>query len=96
MLVEYKKAHGSKVIIWEGFVNGKCLPVVWFEASKKSDVYLSIVVQESVWDNIKKVATRRPYWFQQDGVSCHVIRECLEFHWLNFGDRIISRNAEYI
>ena len=28
MLVDGKNAHGSKIMVWVGFVNGKCLPAV--------------------------------------------------------------------
>ena len=94
-LVECKKAHGEKVMAWVGIVDGRCLPVVWFNGSVNGEVYLTKVLKETVWETVKHVATRRQYWFQQDGASCHVTAECLEFLRDKFGDNVISRNTAH-
>lgn len=94
-LVECKQAHASKVMAWVGIVDGRCLPVVWFDGSVNGDVYLNQVLKETVWPNVKNTATRRQYWFQQDGASCHVTAPCLEFLSSKFGDRVISRNTQH-
>ena len=94
-LQECKKAHGEKVMAWVGIVDGRILPVVWFEGSVNSNVYLEQVLKNSMWNSVKNLATRRQYWFQQDGASCHVTTECLDFLHEKFGDRIISRRTTH-
>ena len=71
-LVECKKAHGEKAMPWVGIIDGGCLPVVWIDGSVNREVYLEKVLKNTVWQNVKHVATRKEYCFQQDGASCHV------------------------
>jgi hypothetical protein len=94
-LVESKQAHGAKVMAWVGIVDGRCLPVVWFTGSVNGDVYLNQVLRGIVWPSVKNHATRRQYWYQQDGASCHVTAPCLEFLRSKFGNRVISRNTQH-
>ena len=49
---------------WTGIVDGKCLPVVWFEGSVNSEVYLK-VLKEVLWPAVRAVATREQCWCQQ-------------------------------
>ena len=44
---------------------------------------------------MNSLATRRQYWFQHDGASCHVTGECLEFLQSKYGERIISRRTAH-
>ena len=78
-------------------VDGRILPVVWFQGSVTSTVYLDQVlrVRGTVWPAVKGVATRRGCWYLQDGTSSHIIEECLEFLKAKFGDRVISRRTEH-
>ena len=92
-VIECKKAHGEKVMAWVGIVDGRILPVVWFQGSVNSKVYLEQVLKNTVWQSVKNLATRIQYWFQQDGASCHVTAECLDFLHAKFGERIISRST---
>ena len=94
-VIQCKKAHGKKAMCWVGIVDGRCLPVVWFEGSVDSKVYLEKVLQGAVWPSVKGVATRKQLWFQQDGASCHVTKECLDFIKSKFGDRVISRSTDH-
>ena len=80
---------------WVGMVDGKILPVVWFDGSVNSEVFLEEVLKKTVWRAVKGLATRRQYWFQQDGATCHVTIPCLTFMQSKFGDRIISRRTEH-
>ena len=94
-VLECKKAYGEKAMAWVGMVDGRILPVVWFEGSVNSEVYLEQVLKNAVWNAVKGVATRRMYWFQQDGATCHVTDSCLDFLKSKFGNRIISRRTEH-
>lgn len=94
-LVECKKAHGAKVMAWVGIIDGHCLPVVWFNESVNAEVYLNRVLKETLWESVKRVATKKQYWFQQDGASCHVTASCLRFLEEKFGERVISRNTAH-
>ena len=78
---------------WVRMVDRIILPVVWFKSSVNSNVYLEKVLKNNVWHAINAVATRRQYWFQQDGVSCHVTAPCLQFLSSKFGVRLISRRT---
>lgn len=93
-LIECKKSRGEKCMAWTGIIDGKCLPVVWFEGSVNGEVYLKLL-KDVLWPSIRAVATRKQYWFQQDGATCHVTRPCLDFLKSKFGDRILSRNTEH-
>ena len=88
-VIQCKKAHGKKAMCWVGTVDGRCLPVVWFEGSVDSKVYLERVLKGAVWPSVRGVATRKQYWFQQDGASCHVTEECLDFIESKFGGQVM-------
>ena len=95
-VVECKKAHGGKIMAWVGFVDGSFLPVVCFNGSVNGDTYLNQALKGTVWPAVRTIATKRQYWFQQDGASCHVTT-CLNFLKEKFSlkekcrDRLISR-----
>lgn len=93
-LIECKKTRGDKCMAWAGIVDGKCLPIVWFEGSVNGEVYLKLL-KDVLWPSIKAVATKKQYWFQQDGATCHVTQPCLDFLKLKFGDRILSRKTDH-
>ena len=95
-LVECKKAHGEKAMAWVGIIDGRCLPVAWFDGSVNGKVYLEKVLKDTVLQNVKRVATRKKYWFQQDGANCHVTAQCLSFFRLNFRDRIITQYSVHL
>ena len=89
-----RKAHGAKVMAWVGMVDGKVLPVHWFQGSVDAAAYLEML-RTVVWPAIKSLATRKRYWFQQDSASPHCTAEVLEFLRSKFGDRLISRNTDH-
>ena len=95
VLVECKKAHGEKAMAWLGIIDDRCFPVVWFDGSVNGEVYLEKVLKDTVWQNVKHVATRKEYWLQQDRASCHVTAQCLSFLRSKFGDQILSRNTQH-
>ena len=93
-VVPCKKAHGAKVMAWVGILDGRVLPVHWFQGSVDAKAYLEML-KEVVWPAIRGRATRREYWFQQDGASPHCTPEVLAFLSSKFGDRVISRRTEH-
>jgi hypothetical protein len=94
-VIECKKAHGAKAMAWVGIIDGRCLPVVWFNGSVNGEVYLNQVLKETVWQSVKNIATRKLYWFQQDGATCHVTAPCLQFVTEFFLGIVISRNTAH-
>ena len=66
-----KKACGEKCMAWTGIVDGRCLPVVWFQGSVNGEVYLDLL-QNTMWPSVRGQATRKQYWFIQDGAPSHV------------------------
>lgn len=93
-VIECKKAHGAGVMAWVGIVDGKCLPVHWFEGSVNSATYLEMLMTV-MWPAVRASATRRKLWFQQDGAPPHVTPSVMQFLADKFGDRVISRKAEH-
>lgn len=93
-LIPCKKAHPTKVMAWVGIVDGRCLAVHWFEGPVNGEEYLKML-QTVMWPAVRGLATRRQYWFQQDGAPCHVTPDVLRFLRSKFGDRLISRKTEH-
>ena len=58
-------------------VDGRCLPVVWFQGSVDGQVYLELL-KNTLWPAVRANATRKKYWYQHDGATCHVTTECLD------------------
>ena len=58
-LVECKKANGEKAMAWVSTIEGRCLPVVWFDRSVNWEVYPEKVSKDTVLQNVKHVATRK-------------------------------------
>ena len=56
---------------WAGVVEGKVI-IHWFDPniSVNGDTYLDMLVNV-VWPQVRGVAARRGYWFQQDGATVH-------------------------
>ena len=81
---------------WAAIVDGRVLPLVWFETgeSVNGQRYLNLL-QQSLWPEVRHIATRREYWYQQDGAPCHCSNECLNFLHGKFPDRLISRRSEH-
>ena len=48
-----------------------------------------------MWPAVKAQATRREYWFQQDGAPPYVTPTVMEFLHCKFGSRVISRSGEH-
>ena len=93
-VVACKKAHQAKVMAWVGIVDGKVLPVHWFEGNVDSNKYLDML-ETIVWPAVRGSATRKQYWFMQDGAPPHCTAEVLEFLASKFGDRVISRKTQH-
>ena len=61
-LVQCKKQGRKKVMAWSKMVDGKILPVFWFEGSVNGEVYLDMI-KRTIWPSIKARSTRRRYWW---------------------------------
>jgi hypothetical protein len=73
-------------------VDGKVLPVYWFEGSVTGQRYLEML-QTSMWPAIRSRATRHGYWMQQDGASAHITGPVMDFLRSKFRGNIITRNS---
>ena len=92
--IQCKQAHGAKVMAWVGIIDGKCLPVHWFEGPVNGATYLKML-ETVMWPAVRTNATRRGYWFQQDGAPSHVTPAVMHFLTAKFGSRVISRKAQH-
>ena len=80
---------------WAGMIDGRMI-LHWFDigATVTGQVYLDML-QKVVWPAIKYTATRRDYWFQQDGATPHTTVPVRAYLEKKFGDRVISRNMNH-
>ena len=67
-------------------VDGKVLPIHWCEGSVDAASFLAML-KGMVWPAVRASATRKSYWFQQDGASVHCTAEVLAFLASKFGAR---------
>ena len=76
---------------WAVLIDGKVL-LHWFElgVSINQDTYLN-VLKTIMWPKVRNIASRRDYWFQQDGATPHTANRVREWLTSKFGDRLISR-----
>ena len=79
---------------WVGFVNGKLLPIHWFEGSVNGNQYLE-VLKNKVWPSVRGTATRDGLWFMQDGAKPHTTNDCLEFLQEKLQNRVVSNRLEF-
>ena len=87
--------RGQKVMCWAGVIEGQLI-IHWFDnnVSVNGQTYLNML-KEKVWPKIRNLASRRMYWFQQDGAAVHTTKDVRE--WLNktFHGRVTSRMIEH-
>ena len=80
---------------WAGVIEGQLI-IHGFDnnVSVNGQTYLDML-KEKVWPKIRNLASRRMYWFQQDGEAVHITNGVRE--WLNktFHGRVISRMMEH-
>ena len=60
----------GKVKAFGIIIDGRCLPVHWFEEPGNGASYLEML-KTVMWPAVRAVATRRGCWFQQDGTPSH-------------------------
>ena len=75
---------------WAALIDGKVI-LHWFDLNENINqhVYLDML-KKVVWPKIRSVSTRRSYYFQQDGATCHTTIMVREWQRGKFGKRIIS------
>ena len=61
------------------------------EQEGKKIMCWSTWLKKFVWPKIRSVSTRKSYYFQQDGATCHTTIMVRELQRRKFGQRIISR-----
>ena len=79
---------------WAALIDGKVI-LHWFDLNENINqhVYLDML-KKVVWPKIRSVSTRRSYYFQQDGATCHTTIMVREWLREKFRERIISRFAD--
>ena len=80
---------------WVGLVEGKVIGPVWFEGNMNGELY-KVGVLDHVWNKVKGQATRKGYYFMQDGASSHTTNANLEFLLSKFQGRVISNKTNII
>ena len=86
----------SKVMCWAAMVDSTMI-IHWFEGSKSvtGDTYLEML-KEVVWPKVRAVATKKNYYFQQDGATVQTTKAVRKFLAEKFGPRVISRLTDTI
>ena len=93
--VDCKVQGGKKIMSWAAMINGQVI-LHWFppNTSVNQDVYLDML-KSVLWPAVKGVATRKQYWFQQDGAMAHTTVMVRDWLKTKFGSRIISRFTDH-
>jgi inhibitor of nuclear factor kappa-B kinase subunit alpha len=96
---EHQKQGGEKIMAWVGIVDGEILSVYWFKdengnATNVNGESYGKMLNDHVFPRIKYKATRRQWWFQQDGATPHCTTANIEMLQAKFQGRLISRRAE--
>lgn len=91
VLVDCRIQGDKKVMCWAAIVGGKVM-LHWFdrESSVNGEAYLN-VLKEVLWPAIRRSATARQFWFQQDGATIHTTQAARTWLSSKFGRRVISR-----
>ena len=86
-----REQGGRKIMCWAGLIDGKVI-LHWFNLNENlnQDVYLDML-NRVVWPQIRSVSTRKGYYFQQDGATCHTTQRVRNWLEQKFDKRIISR-----
>ena len=68
---ENRVQGGRKLMCWAGLIDGRVV-IHWFDENERKNqhIYLNML-QTVAWPAVSAVATRRGYWFQQDGARPH-------------------------
>ena len=93
---EIKDQSAKKVMAFVCLIDGRALPVVWFEKQKPSDKvsvtqasYVKML-KEKIFCHFTDEELGR-YWWQQDGAPAHAAGATIAYLQSIFGERIISR-----
>jgi hypothetical protein len=97
--VECANQGDEKVMAWVGLIDGKILPVYWFQNENGSPISVNgeayrNMLNEHVYPLIKYSITRKQWWYQQDGATPHCTVENIELLKKKFGGRVISRRSD--
>ena len=74
------KQGAEKTMAWAAVVNGRILPIVWFQEgqSVNAEIYLNLL-QNDMWPAVSDEADSESYYFQQDGATPHCAQEVFGF-----------------
>lgn len=97
-IVETNDRNGKKVMMFVAIVDGQ-IPIVHAfvdencsNQSVNGASYLNLL-QDVVWPALRFKATRKGYWWQQDGAPPHCTTLAKEFLLKKFSGRVISRGT---
>ena len=93
---ENRVQGGRKVMAWAGLINGKVV-IHWFLEGERINQHNYLDMLKTVmWPAVSHVATRRQYWFQQDGARPHTTGTVLQWLEEKFGTRVISNLTDRV
>ena len=93
---ECRYQGGESVMCWACLVDGKVL-LHWFDQgqSVNQHVYLDML-KSKLWPFVSPHATRKGYWFQQDGAKAHTAVSVRSRLTQKFNERVISHFMDRI
>ena len=89
----------DKILCWTGIVNGKFLPIFWFQkedgstASVNRKSYLRLKKEVS-WPKVSSEPEVEEYFYTQNGAQPHCTNAALEFFEDRFPNHVISRRSQ--
>lgn len=100
-IVETNDRNDKKIMMFVAIVDGR-IPVVHAfidengrSVSVNGSCYLQLL-QDTVWPALRSTATRKSYWWMQDGAPPHCTNDVKEFLLNKFQNRVISRGTSII
>ena len=97
-IVESNNRNDQKVMLFVAIVDGK-VPVVhaFVDENGRNSIlngagYFDFL-REKIWPTFRSSATRKGYWFMQDGAPVHCTTEAKQFLVEKFQGRVISRGT---
>ena len=96
-MTSFRLCNGQKIMIFVAIVDGQIPIVHAFDKSQTVNgaCYL-VLLKEVVWPAFRYKATKKGYWWMQDGTPPHCTSLAKYFLIEKFQDRVISRGMPII
>ena len=97
-IMQEPETHSLKTTVWCGFCAGEVTGPFFFETDEETAVTVSRercqdMIYTQLWPNLEELVIDS-FWFQQDGATCHTLRETLALLHEKFPERVKSLHGD--